>query len=128
MTPPRQTDRAFGLTFAVVFAVVAAVAFFAFGLMLTWVVALAGAFLAVALTMPWILLPLNRFWAALAARLGHVNNYVLLGAFFFAFVLPIGFVMRLFGDPMRRAIDPAAESYWSPVGRKADIDTYRDLF
>lgn len=128
MTPPRQTDRAFGLMFAIVFTIIAAVGFFVFAVILAWAVVTAALFLVIALVLPSVLLPLNRLWAAFAARLGRVNNFVLLGIFFYVFVLPAGLVMRLFTDPMQRKIDPAAESYWSPVGRKADAGTYRDLF
>lgn len=129
MTPsPRQTDRAFGLMFAAVFAIIAAIGFFAFGVVLTWAIAAATAFLTIALALSWVLMPLNRLWSAFAGRLGHFNNFVLLGIFFYVFILPAGLVMRLFNDPMQRKIDPSAPSYWSPVGRKADIETYRDLF
>ena len=128
MSLPSQTDRAFGLMFAIVFAVIAAAGFFAFDVMLLWAIWMMAIFLVLALLLPWILLPLNRWWAAFAGRLGHVNNFVLLGVFFYLFVLPAGFVMRLFHDPMQRKVDPNATSYWSPVGRKADAETYRDQF
>ncbi len=128
MTPPRQSDRAFGVTFAAVFTVIAAVGFFVFDALLSWALAAALGFLATALLAPGLLLPLNRLWMKFAGRLGHVNNFVLLGAFFYIFVLPAGLIMRLFTDPMRRKADPAAATYWSPVERKADADTYRDLF
>ena len=128
MPPPRQTDRAFGLMFAVVFAAVAGVGFFIFGVVLTWAIATAAVFLVVALALSWVLLPLNRLWVAFAGRLGRFNNFLLLGIFFYLFILPAGLVMRLFNDPLQRKIDPSAGSYWSPVGRKAEIETYRDLF
>lgn len=124
----RQSDRAFGLMFAVVFAVVATVGFFVFDAVWRWAVAAAATFLAVALAAPWLLLPLNRLWAAFAMRLGHASNFVLLGAFYFVVVLPAGLIMRLFTDPMARRIDSAAASYWTAVGRKADAETYRDQF
>lgn len=128
MTPPRQTDRAFGLMFAAVFAVIAAVGFLAFGLVLAWAIVAAAIFLAIALAAPWILLPLNRLWAVFGRRLGYINNYVLLGAFFYVFVLPTGLIMRLFGDPLRRKAAPDVASYWSPVTRKTNAETYRDMF
>lgn len=114
--------------FTIVFAVIAATGFFVFGVVLVWAIATATFFLVVALLLPWILLPLNRLWAAFAEWLGHINNFVLLGAFFYLFVLPVGLVTRLFRDPMKRKIDPNAASYWSPVGRKADAESYRDMF
>ena len=128
MTPPRQTERAFGVMFTAVFAIIAAVGFFVFDVLLAWAVVVAFAFLTIALLAPWLLLPLNRLWMKFAQRLGRVSNFVLLGAFFYIFVLPTGLIMRLFTDPMRRKVDPAATTYWSPVERKADPGTYRDLF
>lgn len=128
MTLPQQTERAFGIMFTAVFAIIAAVGFFAFDVLLSWALAAALGFLASALFAPGLLLPLNRLWMKFAGRLGRVNNFVLLGAFFYIFVLPTGLIMRLFTDPMRRKADPAATTYWSPVERKADADTYRDLF
>ncbi len=129
MTPPRpQSDRAFGVMFAIVFATIAAVAFFVFDKALVWALVTAAVFLGAALVVPWVLMPLNRLWTALAARLGVVNNYVLLGVFFYLCIAPAGRLMRLFSDPMRRRIDPHATTYWTPVGRKATADTYRDLF
>ena len=128
MIPQPQSEKAFGVMFAAVFTVIAAVGFFVFDVLLSWALAAALGFLATALLAPGLLLPLNRLWMKFAGRLGHVNNFVLLGAFFYIFVLPAGLIMRLFNDPMRRKADPAAATYWSPVERKADADTYRDLF
>ena len=128
MTPPRQTEKAFGVMFTAVFVIIAAVGFFVFDVLLSWALAAALGFLAIALLAPGLLLPLNRLWMKFAGRLGLTNNFILLGIFFYLFVLPTGLIMRLFGDPMHRGIDPSADSYWSPVGRKADAETYRDLF
>lgn len=128
MTAPLLSDRKFGLMFAAVFAVIAAVAFFVYGVVLAWVIGLAVAFLVVALALPGILLPLNRLWMAFGTRLGHVSNFILLGLFFYLLVLPTGAIMRLFTDPMQRKIDPNARSYWSAIERKATPETYRDLF
>lgn len=126
--PPQQSDRAFGLMFAVVFALIASIAFVFFDATLVWAVYAAVACLVVALLFPRALLPLNRLWGLFAVRFGHINNYVLLAIFFYLVVLPAGVVMRAFVDPMRRKVDPATSSYWSQVGRKADPDTYRDMF
>jgi len=127
-TPPQLGDRAFGLMFAAVFAVIAGVGLFVYGVVLTWVITASAVFLVLALALPGVLLPLNRLWAGLGVRLGHVSNFVLLGLFFYLFVVPTGLIMRLFTDPMQRKIDPAAQSYWSTVDRKSDAETYRDLF
>ncbi len=88
----RQTDRAFGLTFAVVFAVIAGVGWLVFDAVLYWAMAVSTVFLVIALVLPGILLPLNRLYAVVAHRIGQVNNYVLLGLFFYLIVCPAGLV------------------------------------
>jgi hypothetical protein len=124
----RQSDRAFGLMFAAVFAAIAIGIFFIFNVVVMWAILTSGIFLVLAIFLPWTLLPLNRLWSAFAAQLGHINNHVLLGAFYYVIVTPMGLILRLFRDPMHRKIDLNTASYWSPVRRKAEAETYRDLF
>ena len=128
MSQPRQSDRSFGLTFATLLVIVFLVAGFIFGTALAWPLWLAGLFAALALTVPGVLMPLNRLWGAFAARLAAVNNFVLLGVFFYLLVTPMGAVMRLFGwDPMTRTLRRSG-SYWTPVNRDTNDDTMRDMF
>ena len=129
MTTIRQSDRAFGLTFAAVFAIIGLVGWLVFEARLIWAPIAASVFLLVALAAPGILLPLNRLWARIAHRVGLFSNALLLGSFFFLFVLPLGLIVRLFGkDPMVRTIDAEAETYWTPVGRQCDRETLTDMF
>ena len=129
MTTIRQSDRAFGLTFAAVFAIIGLVGWLVFEARLIWAPVAASVFLLVALAAPGILLPLNRLWARIAHRVGLFSNALLLGLFFFLFVLPLGLIIRLFGkDPMVRTIDAEAETYWTPVGRQCDRETLTDMF
>ncbi len=129
MSGIRQSNRGFGLMFAVVFAMIGAIGWFAFDARLYWAAVLTAVFAALALAAPGLLLPLNRLWGVFARRLGHANNYVLLGLFLYAFVFPMGLVMRsLGGDPMRRKIDPELKSYWRPVERHATAESFKDMF
>ncbi len=129
MTTIRQSDRAFGLTFAAVFAIIGLVGWLVFEARLIWAPVAASVFLLVALAAPGILLPLNRLLARIAHRVGLFSNALLLGLFFFLFVLPLGLIIRLFGkDPMVRTIDAEAETYWTPVGRQCDRETLTDMF
>jgi hypothetical protein len=124
-----QSDRAFGLMFAGVCAAIAAVGWLVFDVVLVWVAALAAAFLATALLVPGVLLPLNRLWGVIAHRLGQLSNAVLLGLFFFLFVLPMGLLLRLLGrDPMQRRLRSEEGTYWTPVVRQASKETFQDLF
>ncbi len=129
MTPPRQSDRGFGLSFAALFAIIAAASWLITGEPLAWAIVLAVAFLIVAQAQPALLLPLNRIWRQLAIRLGVINNHLILGLFFYAVVLPFGFVLRIFGwDPMGRKTAKDAATYWTPVAPRTTEDHYRDPF
>lgn len=126
---PRQSDRAFGITFAVVFSIITAVTQFFFDSHQMVTPSLAVAFLALALMAPGVLMPLNRLWAAFAERLGRVNNFLLLALFFFLLIFPLGFIIRLFGrDFMCRRQDSSATTYWTPVKRHTNADTLQDMF
>ena len=123
------SDRAFGFTFAAVFALISVVGWFVFNTLLVWAVFLYGTFLALALIAPWILLPLNRMWMWLAHGLGNVVNFVLLSVFFFVVILPFGVAMRLLKkDPMKRKMDPHGRSYWTSVDRRASAEVFKDMF
>ena len=129
MTLARQSDRAFGLTFAAVFAVAGGMGWFVFDAALVWAMGLSATFLAVALVAPWLLLPLNRLWHPVARRIGIALNHVLLGTFFFLVISPVGLAMRLFGrDLMTRRYEPGASSYFRPIGRQLRADNLGDLF
>src|SRR5829696_4444519 len=129
MQAKRLSDRNFGLTFAIVFCVVAAVVWLINGSYQYWAVEVALAFLCVALVWPAALMPLNRLWEQLGHRLGLVSNFVLLSTFFYLVITPFGVVMRLLStDPMLRRADPRAKSYFMPVRRHADAKTFSDMF
>lgn len=129
MAPHRQSDHTFGLTFAAVFAVVTAVGWLVFDARLYWAAWTSAGFLLVALILPSALLPLNRLWGVLAVRIARAFNFVLLATFFYLFVLPLGFIIRLTGrDPMHRDFDPDPKTYWTPVIRDTDQTTLRDMF
>ena len=129
MTQHKLSDRAFGLMFAAVFGLIAVGGWFFSGAVLGWALIVAGGFAAVALVAPGVLLPFTRLWGKLGHKLGRVVNFVLLGLFFYLFVLPLGLIIRLTGhDPMHRTPDPKAKTYWTPVTRHTDETTLRDMF
>jgi len=114
MVAPTSTDlRKFGLTVGG--------AFFLLGLASRWrghatapiVLWILGALLiSPALVVPAVLRPIQRYWMGAAAVLGNINTRIILSAFFYAVLTPIGFVLRLFRDPLDRAWDNAEPSYW----------------
>lgn len=101
-----------------------------FGALLQSTLIAAGAFLVFSLAAPGLLLPLNRMWAAFGARLGWLNNHLILGLFFFVLMTPMAVVMRLFGwDPMKiRNRKDSTTGYWVEVRRDAEPDTFKDMF
>lgn len=109
----QSTDRAFGLVFTVVFAVIALWPLWADDLPRWWALGLAGVFLATSLATPRFLAPLNRAWIRLGRLLQKVVHPVVMALLFFGMVTPMGLVRRAFvRDPLGLARDPEAESYW----------------
>jgi saxitoxin biosynthesis operon SxtJ-like protein len=113
-TPDKRELRQFGFTIGVIVAVL-------FGGVLPWLFdrafplwpwIVAGVFLGWALILPKTLYPLYRAWIAIGHVLGWINTRIILGLIFYAMILPIGLIMRVFGmDPMRRRFDKSASSY-----------------
>ncbi len=129
MQAPQQSDRAFGLTFSAVFAIIFAAGWLIFGVVTIWAIAVSAVFLILALGVSWILMPFNRMWSKFAHRISKFSNFIFLGLFFYLFILPFGLILRLFSkDPMRRTWDSESKSYWTPVTRNADPETFKDMF
>jgi hypothetical protein len=61
---------------------------------------------------PVLLGPVQRGWMAAAMFLGHVNTRIILSLLFYAVITPIGFVMRLFRDPLDRSLERPGDSTW----------------
>ncbi len=70
------------------------------------------------LVAPALLAPVQRAWMAFAEVLGAFNTRVILGVLFYVVFTPVGFVMRLFHDPMTRSLRDAQCSHW--VRRKVE--------
>ena len=129
MAVVRQSDRAFGLTFTVLFALIFVIFYLVFEFDVLWALWVSIAFLVISLFSPSLLLPLNRLWAVLVGKISHFNNHILLGLFFVLFMFPIGIVLRLFGhDPMDRKKDKNEKTYWKKIERHTDSETLKDMF
>jgi hypothetical protein len=111
--PPLPPDRAFGLTFAGVFTVIAAVV--AWKQHENWWVYLgiAAVFGVLAVTVPRVLHPLNVVWMGLGALLHRIVSPLVLGTMFFLMITPIAILMRTRGrDVLQRHFDPGRSTYW----------------
>jgi hypothetical protein len=67
-----------------------------------------------ALILPAALGPVYKVWMKFAEALGWVNTRIILSVVFYVIFVPLGIIMRMFNDPMRRKFDAAAESYRIP--------------
>ena len=107
------SDRSFGLTFAAIFALVAAFPLLYANAPRWWALAVAATLLVVSFTRPMLLAPLNRWWLKFGLLLHKIMNPLILGLMFFLIVTPMGLLMGLFRrHPVRARPDPAAASYW----------------
>lgn len=108
-----SSDRFFGLTFFVVFLVIALWPLF-WGKTVRMVpLGIAIAFLTVALVYPVLLAPLNRLWLKFGMLLHAITSPIILGIMFYLVITPIGLLMRLAGkDFLRLKFEPSSSSYW----------------
>ena len=107
------TERNFGLIFAAVFAAFALWSNLAGSSLLWPAIAASATFLALALLRPGVLRGANVAWFRFGNALHALVSPVIMLLIYAVAFLPFGLVFRLIGkDPLARAIDPAAESYW----------------
>ena len=125
-----SSNRAFGLVFTALFAVIGLWPLLGGAAPRLWALALGGVLLALALLRPELLTPLNRLWLAFGLLLHKLVNPVLMGLIFFTTVAPMGCAMRLLGkDPLGLRLAKERDSYWiarDPPGPKPD--TMRNQF
>ena len=65
----------------------------------------------------------------LAYPIGFVLSYLIMGFLFFVMITPLGLFFRLVGrDPLERAFDPEATTYWAdPRPRRAKGSYFRQF-
>jgi hypothetical protein len=109
------TERSFGRTFAIVFALLAAFSYWHHGLSSRFYAsaAVSVAFAMVTLAAPQILRQPNLVWLKFGLLLHKIVNPVIMGVLFFGVFTPMGYAMRLFGiDFLREKRKPQVKSYW----------------
>ena len=109
-----SSDKAFGVTFAVVFAL--------FGLWPwlvrgqpphVWALGLALLFGTAAFLLPRLLSPLNRLWFRFGMALHHIVNPIVMTLLYYGAFVPVGLVAKLTGkDPLRLKCNRQGASYW----------------
>ena len=131
MGPDSRSElRKFGLTVGIAFALLGTVSWWRgheIPPRVLWTAG--GGLLVLGLLAPSLLHPVHRGWMAFALVLGRVNTRIILTVLYYVAVTPIGVVMRLFRDPMNRALGESTESQW--IKRKpqaVDLATYERQF
>jgi len=80
--------------------------------LLIWSIGAAVSF--VGLWLPSVIRPVYRCMMRLTLPIGWVLSHVILAAAYFLVLAPIGWLMRLWHDPMQRKLLQSARSYWVP--------------
>lgn len=107
------SSRAFGIVFAVVFALIGLWPLIADGAVRIWALGVSAVFLTLALVWPRTLDHLNRLWFLFGLLLHKIVNPLIMGLLFYITVTPIALIMRLMGkDPLRLKFDRSARTYW----------------
>ncbi len=108
-----SSNRAFGLTFALVFAFVGLWPLVRGRPVRGWAVIVAAIFLLAALAIPLVLSPLKRLWLKFGLLLHACMSPVIMGLVFYSTVTPMGIVGRMLGwDPLRLRFESDALTYW----------------
>jgi predicted membrane metal-binding protein len=128
-TMPRSakasSEKSFGLTFAVVFAIIGLWPVVFHGSSpYVWALALTAVFAAAAFLAPKVLSPLNRLWFRFGMALHHIVNPLVMAVLYYGAVVPMGLLLRATGkDLLRLSDDRSAASYWvrrNPPGPAPD--------
>jgi len=64
-------------------------------------------------------------WMVAVFPIGWTVSHLLLAVAYYGVLTPIGFLVRtLRGDPLERAADPQATTYWKPRSQVTDVERY----
>lgn len=106
------SERAFGIVFAVVFALIALWPLVGSGGVRLWALLIAAGFLVLAFLAPRLLTPLNLLWFRFGMLLHRIVSPIVMGFLFFVTVTPIGLLVRAMGKDSLRLKRSDVKSYW----------------
>jgi len=107
----KKDNVIFGITFSVVFLIVALWPMLDGLNLRTWSLITSAAFVMISFTIPNVFTYLNLFWIKLGYFLGKIISPIVMGIVFFTIVTPIGLLLRLFGKDILR-LKRNNKSYW----------------
>ena len=117
------SERAFGWTFAVLFAILSAYLFY-IGVHYSTTVIVSLALLFLTICKPSTLSLPNLMWFRFGKLLQILVSPILLGLIFFGIFLPLKIIIKILGKKLlNTTIDPNADTYWEPkkIDGKSDI-------
>jgi len=128
-TSPREI-RKFGVTFAVLGALAAALMIYKGNPHWPWSIGAGFLFLLAGLFGHSLLRPVYVAWMKFAHVLGWINTRVLLGVFFYLVLTPAGLLARAFGkDLLDLKIDRSSPTYWKKrTAAPGGTERYEHLF
>jgi len=128
---PKQL-RTFGLSALVASTILAVVLVFLWGTTVTWAIAVLAAgvgILLCSLVSPRAARVVYLALTITALPIGFMVSFVLLAAFYFLLLTPLGLFFRLIRrDPLQRKPDRSRSSYWIPRRPPAEMDRYFHQF
>ena len=110
-----SSELAFGITFFIVFCVIAIQPFLTGRSVRQWAVTTAVIILVVTIVRPKLLVIPNRIWFRFGLLLGSVVSQIVMFTLFILAVTPTGIVMRVFRSSVftyRRNPNPVESTYW----------------
>lgn len=125
-----SSERQFGIVFSMFFLILS---FFSFQgsnfITLTITLILSILFLFLAFFRPQALQALNRLWMKVGMFLGAIIHPILLSAFFFLAITPIGSIMRTSGAlSFTKSFDRKKKSYWISKDEDFKPENMRNQF
>ena len=119
-----NSERAFGVLFALIFMLVGLYPVFSGGEVTWWPLILAVFFIGATLAFPRLLMPLNLVWIKIGLLLHKVMSPIVMGFIFFVVLTPLGKLMRIFNQtPLRLEFENNLKTYWiarQPPGSKPE--------
>ena len=130
-TSDKKQQRNFGIVMAVAITVLGLIRWGLHrGAAPMWFFYVAAALLVLGLVAPRTLRPVLVVWLRFSLALNWVMTRILLTVAFFLLIVPTRALLRIAGkDPLNRAWDPKAASYWEPAEEQPkELERYLNQF
>ncbi|AGH96709.1 SxtJ family membrane protein [Pseudobdellovibrio exovorus] len=121
------SEKNFGLTFAVLFLILAIAPLLFQHPLRLWALITSAVLALISFTFPQLFKYSNRYWLKFGMLLGKIVSPVVLGLLFFLIFWPIGLLLKIFGkDVLNLKLQATASSYW--IKSEEGLSTMKDQF